>query len=114
MNNRPVVSNQELYRELNVLRLNNIFKLNLYKLLRLLLDGELPEFWQLLLANHVSHHEYNTRRVRFRHPNITSEVKRRALPYQLILMLEELPLDILEINFKASLKHFKRVLFEEQ
>ena len=63
VNNRPVVSNQELYRELNVLRLNNIFKLNLYKLLRLLLDGELLEFWQLLLANHVSHHEYNTRRL---------------------------------------------------
>ena len=114
VNNRPVVSNQELYRELNVLRLSNIFKLNLYKLLRLLLDGDLPEFWQLLLANHVSHHEYNTRRVRFRHPNITSEVERRALSYQLILMLEELPLDILEINFKASLKHFKRVLLEEQ
>ena len=114
VNNRPVVSNQELYRELNELRLNNIFKLNLYKLLRLLLDGELPEFWQWLLANHVSHHDYNTRRVRFCHPHITSEVERRALSYRLILMLEELPLDILEINFKASFKRFKCVLLEEQ
>ena len=41
VNNRPVVSNQELYRELNVLRLSNIFKLNLYKLLRLILDGRI-------------------------------------------------------------------------
>ena len=43
-NNRPVLSNDELYRKLNLLKLNNIFRLNLYKLLRLLLDGELPEF----------------------------------------------------------------------
>ena len=46
-NNRPVLSNDELYRKLNLLKLNNIFRLNFYKLLRLLLDRELPEFWQL-------------------------------------------------------------------
>ena len=113
-NNRPVLSNDDLYRELNVLRLNNIFRLNLYKLLRLLLDGELPEFWQLLLANYVSQHGYNTRGVRFRHPNIACEVERRALSYQLILMLENLPLDILETGYNASLKHFKRALLDGQ
>ena len=31
-NNRPVLSNDELYRKLNLLKLNNIFRLNLYKL----------------------------------------------------------------------------------
>ena len=103
-----------MYRKLNLLKLNNIVRLNLYKLLRLLLDGELPEFWQLLLANYVTQHEYNTRRVGFRHSNIVCELERRALSYQLILMLDNLLSYFLETNFKISLRHFERALLEEQ
>ena len=99
---------------LKFLTLNSIFKLKLHELLRLLLDGDLPEFWQLLLGNYVSPHAYNTRGIRFRHPNIACEVERRALSYQLIIMLEDLPANILEINFKASLKLFKKTLLEGQ
>ena len=113
-NHRPTLSNNELYRHLNILNLGNLYKLNLYKLLRLLLDGALPEFWQLLLARYTTPHAYNTRGIRFRHPNITSEVERRALSYQLILLLEELPANILDRNPKASAKLFKRNLLESQ
>ena len=113
-NNRPVLSDEELYRKLNLLKLNHIFRLNLYKLLRLLLDGELPEFWQLLLGNYVTQREYNTRGVRFKHPNIVCELERRPLSYQLILMLDNLSSYFLETNFKISLRHFKRTLLEEQ
>ena len=113
-NNRPVLSNAELYKKFNLLKLNNIFRLNLYKLLRLLLVGEFPEFWQLLLANYGTQHEYNTRGVRFRHPNIVCELERRALSYQLILMPDNLPSYFLETKFKTSLRHFKRALLEEQ
>ena len=96
-----------MYRKLNLLKLKNILRLYLYKLLRLLLGGELPEFWQLLLANFVTQHEYITRGVRFRHPNIVCELERRALSYQLILMLDNLPAYFLETNFETSLRHFK-------
>ena len=113
-NGRPSRSNNELYKELSVLKLENIFKFNLYKLLRLLLDGRLPEFWELLLGNYVTPHTYNTRQIRFRHPNINCEVERRALSYQLIIMLEELPLNILEINLNASLRQFKKILLSRQ
>ena len=113
-NNRPTISNAELYKELNILNLNSIYKLNLYKLLRLLMDGNLPEFWQLLLASYTTPHAYNTRGIRFRHPNISSELERRALSYQLILMLEDLPTNILEINPKASVKQFKKSLLTSQ
>ena len=113
-NYRPTVSNNELYKQLNLLQVGNIFKLNLYKLLRLLVDGSLPEFWQLLLANHVTTHSYNTRGRRFRHPNIVSEIERRALSYQLIMMLEELPKRIFERNFISSVKHFKKILLDCQ
>ena len=104
----------EMYRELGLLKLNNIYKLNLYKLLRLLLDGELPEFWELLLARYTTTHAYNTRQVRFRHPNIVCEVERRALSYQLIMLLEEMPPMILEMNLLSSLKQFKKILLAEQ
>ena len=113
-NGRPTISNNDLYKQLGVLKLENIFKFSLYKLLRLLLDEKLPEFWELLLSNYVTTHEYNTRRVRFRCPNISCEVERRAISYQLIMMLEELPPSILELNYNASLKQFKKVLISSQ
>ena len=113
-NYRPTVNNNELYKSLKLLKLSSIFKLHLYKMLRLLLDGELPEFWQLLMANYVSPHMYNTRGIRFRHPDIVCEVERRALSYQLILMLEDLPADILEIPYLASIKRFKKTLLAIQ
>ena len=52
--------------------------------------------------------------MRFRHPNIVCELEKRALSYQLILMLDNLPSYFLETNFKTSLRHFKRALLEEQ
>ena len=109
-NGRPSMGTDEMYRELGLLKLNNIYKLNLYKLLRLLLDGKLPEFWELLMAKYVTSHAYNTRRKRVRHPDINCEVERRALSYQLIMMLEELPPSILEMSFHSSIKQFKKTL----
>ena len=97
-----------------MLKVGSIFQLHLYKMLRLLLDGELPEFWQLLLANYTTPHAYNTRGIRFRHPRIVCEIERRALSYQLILMLEDLPTDILEMPYSRSLKHFKEILLANQ
>ena len=68
----------------------------------------------LNFGNYVTRHEYNTRGVRFRHPNIVCELERRTLSYQLVLMLDNLPSYCLETNFKTSLRHFKRALLEEQ
>ena len=113
-NGRPSMGTDEMYRELGLLKLNNIFKLNLYKLLRLLLDGELPEFWELLMARYITSHAYNTRQIRFRHPNIICEVERRALSYQLIMMLEELPPSLLEMSRLSSVRQFKKTLLASQ
>ena len=107
---RPSMSNDEMYKQLRLLKLESIFKHNLCKLLRLLLDGKLPDFWDLLLAGHIRSHSYDTRQMRFRRPSIVCEVERRALSYQLILLLEELPNTILELSFNASLKQFKKLL----
>ena len=114
VNGRPSMATNDMFKELGMLQLHNIFKINLYKLLRLLVDGKLPEFWDLLLARYITPHAYNTRHIRFRHPDITCEVERRALSYQLIMMLEELPRDILEMSAQPSIKRFKQILLSGQ
>ena len=48
-NGRPSVSTDNMYEENNILKLGNIFKLNLFKLLKQLLDGKLPELFNILL-----------------------------------------------------------------
>ena len=113
-NGRPSMGTDEMYRQLGLLKLNSIYKLNLYKLLRLLLDGQLPEFWELLMAEYITSHGYNTRQIRFRHPNITCEVERRAISCKLIMMLEELPPSILEMSSKSSIKQYKKTLMTRQ
>ena len=43
-NGRPNISNNELFKQLGLLKLNNIHKYELFEFLKLLLDGKLPEF----------------------------------------------------------------------
>ena len=106
----PTVSNHELYKQLGLLELNSVFKLNLFKFLRLLLDGELPEFFNLLLSLYITPHSYETRQLGFRHPALTCEVERRALSHQLILLHESVPRNILEMSSLSSIKKFKSLL----
>ena len=113
-NGRPTMGNTELYKQLGLLNLESVYQLNLFKLLRLLLDGKLPEFWNVLLSEHITSRVYNTRQLRFRHPALVCEVERRALPHQLIVLHERIPRNMLEMNFNSSLKMFKKSLLESQ
>ena len=111
MNGRPLLHNSELYKQLGLMNFSSIYKLNLFKLHRQLLDGKLPEFWELLLGNYVIPHNYNTRGIGFRHPDISCEIERRALSFQLIMMIEELPSGILEVSSKASISQMKKLYY---
>ena len=114
VNGRPTVSNAELYKQLGLLNLKNVYQFNLFKLLRLLLDGKLPEFWNMLLSENITSHNYNTRQLRFRHPALVCEIERRALPHQLIVLYESIPRNMLETGFIASLKLYKKSLLDNQ
>ena len=109
-NGRPTISNDQLYKTLRVLNLDSVFKYNLFKFLKLLIDEKMPEFWNLLLSEHVVTHPYNTRGVRFRHPALTCEIERRALPHQLISLYEGVEKDLLEMNYTSSLRAYKKLL----
>ena len=66
------------------------------------------------MAKYIALHAYGTRRIKFRCPNITCEVERRALSYQLIKLLEDIPHSVLVMKYKPSIRHLKKILLEEQ
>ena len=114
VNYRPVISTQDMYNQNKVLKLESIFKYCLYKFLRQLVDGHLPEFYNSLLEPHTSLHAYGTRGRRFRHPALVSEVERKFLPHQLILLYDSLPDEIFNVNLTVSLETFKTLLLSNQ
>lgn len=114
VNGRPTMSNDDLYKQLGLLNLTSVFKYNLFKFLRLLIDGKLPEFWNMLMSEHIPSHSYSTRQLGFRHPALVCEIERRALSHQLILLYESVPRNVLEMNFKPSLRIFKKSLMDNQ
>ena len=114
VNGRPVISNDDLYKQLGLLNLTSVYKYNLFKFLKLLLDEKLPEFWNILMAENVTPHTYNTRQIRMRHPALVCEIERRAMSHQLVLLYESLPRDILQINYTTALKKFKSIFINSQ
>ena len=111
---RPNMHTDAMYNENNILKIESIFKLSLFKLLKLLLDGSLPDMFDYLLGPHISLGNYNTRHGRFRHPALTCEVERRSLPHQLISLYEVLPDGYLDLNVNRAVKNFKQYLLETQ
>ena len=71
-------------------------------------------FFSILLQPYVTTHSYETRGGVFRHPPLTCEVERRALPHQLIKLFENVPDEILNMNNLASTKSFKKFLLNNQ
>ena len=112
--NRPSRSTSEIFKVLSFLNISSIFKLNLFKFLKLILDGNLPVLYNLLMARYVTTHGYSTRRIGFRCPDVTCEVERRGLSYQLVMLLEELPAGLIDMNFNSSVKQLKRALLNSQ
>ena len=114
INGRPALSNDALYKRLGLMKLTSVYKYHLFKFLKLLLDGKLPEFWSILMAEYVTHHAYNTRQIRLRHPALACEIERRAMSHQLILLYENVPNNILELHYQSAIRKFKKLLFETQ
>ena len=114
VNGIPTMGTREMYNTNSILRLKSIFQLRLFKFLRALLDGRIPELYDLLLRPYIAHHNYGTRGGRFRHPNLTCEVERRFLSHQLIIMYEQLPNHLFINLLSPSLRSFKQYLLNTQ
>ena len=111
---RPNMSTDLMYRRNNLLKIESIYKYCLFKYLKQLLDGNLPEMYNFLLEPHLSLQNYVTRNGLFRYPAIVCEIERRFLPYQLISLYDHIPAEFLTQNFNASVKCFKKYLVNNQ
>ena len=111
---RPNIGTNEMYRSNNILKIESIFKLHIFKLLKLLLDGKLPELYRLFLEPNSATRNNITRNRLFRHPLLSNEVERRFLPHQLITLHESTPDRILAQPIFASIRDFKNHLLTIQ
>ena len=114
---RPELGTSEMYGQLGFLRLENVFRLRMFRLLTSLMNGYSPEFYDLLLRPYTSVHHYGTRGRAFRPPLVTCEVERRAVSYQLINLYQTVTDDFRPPN-NTSLKKlwsdFKKYLLAGQ
>ena len=111
---RPNIQTNEMYKANNFLKIENIFKYQLFKFLIQLLNGNFPDMYSILLQPHISAHTYGTRNGIFRHPALVCEVERKALPHQLISLYEGLPHDILNQDLRTAFRSFKLYLLRNQ
>ena len=111
---RPNMHTTEMYKNNNEMKLESIFQLCLFKLIKQLLDGKLPDMFRYLLEPHLSRRSYNTRNGPFRHPAQTNEVERRSLPHQLISLHDLVPAQYLNQGPHLAIKEFKRYLLDTQ
>ena len=107
MDGRPNLGTDLMYKRSNVLKVESIFKYNLFKLLKRLLDGGCPEMFSYLLEPHLSLRNYETRNGMFRPPALVCEVGRRFLPYQLINLYYSIPADLIDKNVNVSMRNLE-------
>ena len=113
LNGVPTMGTHLMYKTFGVLRFRSLFKLSLCKLLRALIDGWIPELFNILLRPYLISHNYGTMGGRFRHTHLTCEIERRFLPHQLIILYEELPGVLFENSISCSIRSFKRFLLDK-
>ena len=114
VNGIPTMGADEMYRTFGMMRLGSLFKLKLFKLLYSLLTGRCPDLFQVLLQPYVTSHSYATRGGLFRHPNITCEIEKRFLSYQLITLYEQLPDGVFDRSLSASSALVRQFLMNNQ
>ena len=113
-NGRPLISNVELYRNVNVLNLDNLYKLHLFKFMVSMLRGDLPNFY-MLLQPLLANHGYSTRAGTFRHPLLNNEIERRSVKHQVILLYENVPHDFyMNVSLCTAVRKYKKYLLSNQ
>ena len=114
INGVPQQRTVTMYSSLKILTVDSLFKLQLFRFLNLLLNGCLPNFYDLLMRPLLSNHSYGTRAGRFRHPLVVCEVERRAVAHQLVLMYDTIGESFYDVCIHKALKKYKKFLLEEQ
>ena len=116
MEGRPTMDTTLMYKQLGILKIKSVFKYRLFTFLIGLHSGALPDFCELLLTPALTNYGYGTRNRNFRIPQVSCEVERRALSYQLIKLFEDVPPQFVDTSNSAKilLRNFKKYILSEQ
>ena len=111
----PTVHTVDMYKSLRILTVRNLYKLSLFKFMIFMRQGYLPYFYNILLRPLETDHSYNTRSNVFRHPLITSEVERRSILHQLVILNESiLPEMYNNVSVQIAFSRYKKHLLDNQ
>ena len=115
INGIPNMHTADMYSRLNVLKVKNIFKMCLFRFLISVLKGFLPTFYNDMLAPLVPQHNYETRRLNFRHPPLSCEIERRGIVYQMILLNEGINFEVYaNLSVKSAVSQYRLSLLCDQ
>ena len=102
-NNVPLVSVNTMYKSLNFLQFDDIYRYTLLKFLHLVLYKNV-ELFNEYYAPLLPTHRYNTRNIRINLPVVRLEVERHFALFQSCKLLNELPGELLDLQSDNTLK----------
>ena len=80
-----------------------------------MLRGGLPYFYDTILRPLLNTHNYNTRSGNYRHPMLHSEIERRSLAHQLVLLFESVHTDAFDtLSVTTAANKYKKHLLSLQ
>ena len=108
VNNVPLVSTNEIYRSLNLMKFVDIYKYFLLKFVHLVMYGNNDYFDKYLLPL-MPRHQYSTRSTRVNLPNVRLQIEKQSTVFQMCKLINELPDCLLAPQSQFSLKkRFKK------
>lgn len=115
LNGIPEIQTIDMYNSLHFLTIRNLYKLYLFKFMLQMLKGNLPYFMESLLRPLQNTHQYNTRSGIYHHPMIHSEIERRSIAHQVVLLYDSVNVGDYEDNSLAvAVRKFKKFLLNSQ
>ena len=112
-NNIPLMSTGEMYKMLNLLKFNDVYR---YFLLRFIHDifYKRTDFFNDYYAPLLPTHSYGTRRIKINLPPVRLEIEKQSTIFQTCKLLNEIPTELLEPQAKETLKKkFKKMAISQ-
>ena len=114
VNGRPIGHVIDMYRNLNILTVNNVYRLHLFKFLMFVLKQS-SMFYNLLLRPLEITHTYRMRNSTYRQPMITCEVDRRGITNQMVQMHTQIDItEFSSLQLKLAVRKYKKQLLNSQ
>ena len=103
-NNVPTMHTNEMYKTLNLLKFQDIYKYFLLKFIHFILYRDNEMFVKYLMPL-MPNHRYNTRNNRINLPNVRLQVEKQSTVFQMCRLINELPDYLLDPQSQCSLKN---------